>query len=262
VEPGSPYLLALKRDGNCVWGEVDGRVVVASDSQTHNSALCRLGVSNDGALLMAEDLAVYTPWARNYTFMDAPTDWIVHSGNWDTTNRWSCSPAWTWFCGYNGSGPAQVSGKVVFRGDLDLSFYVGARMMPRGDGKFYEQLRDVHIGICGGPDGAADGYLLKVSHLGQYTVLERKGKEVKRDSFTIPQVTIHNDWLQLGVRKRGATIQLLHWGQPVMEYTDPNPLDEGTICLGTDRNGILVPRLTVYGEVVRPVPDPLGLPAG
>ena len=262
VEPKQPYLLALKRDGNCVWAEVDGRVAAASNTQTPSAELCRLGVDNEGAPLMAEDLAVYTPWARNYTFTDAPTDWIVHSGNWDTTNRWSCSPQWTWYCGYNGSGPAQVSGKVAFKGDMDLSFYVGARMMPRGDGKFYEQLRDVHIGICCGPNGAADGYLLKVSNLGQYTVLERKGKEVKRSTFTIPQVTIHNDWLQLGIRKRGATIQLLHWGYPVMEYTDPNPLDEGTVCLGTDRNGILVPRMTVYGEVINPLPDPLALPTG
>jgi len=263
VKRKKPYLLSLRREGGCVWGEVNGQAVVVSNNEQAEAELCRLGITNEGRPLMAEDLAVYTPWARNYTFMTAPTDWIEHSGTWETTNRWSCSPQWTWYCGHNGSGPAEASSKVEFIGDLDLSFYVAARMMPRGDGKHYEQLRDIHIGICSGPNGSKDGYLIKVGgHRNQYTSIERRGKQVKRSSFTIPNLAIHNDWLQLGVRKRGAKIELLHWGHVIMEYTDPEPLNEGGICLGTDHNGILIPRLTVYGQVSKPRPDPLALPTG
>jgi len=263
VEPGKPYLLSLWREGSSVWGEVNGRAVAACDNEPLRPELSRLGVSNEGQQIVAEDLAVYSPWARNYTFMTAPTDWVEHSGTWEVTNRWSCSPQWTWYCGYDGSGPAEVSSKVEFAGDLDVSFYVAARMMPVGDGKHYEQLRDVHIGICGGPNGSRDGYLIKVGgNRNQYTSIERKGKQVGRSSFTIPNLAIHNDWLQLGVRKRGATVQLLHWGHVIMEYTDPEPLNEGRLCIGTDHNGILIPRLTVYGQPIKPRPDPLALPAG
>lgn len=263
VQPRKPYLLSLHREGASVWAEVDGRAAVAVSNQPHDPALCHLGVSNQGQKLVAEDLAVYSPWVRNYTFMDAPTDWVEHAGTWEVTNRWSCSPQWTWFCGYNGSGPAEVSSKVEVAGDMDLNFYVAPRMMPTGDGKHYEQLRDIHIGICGGPSGAADGYLIKVGgNRNRFTSIERKGTEVKRSNFTLPQLAIHNDWTQLGVRKRGAAVQLLYWGHVVVEYTDPEPLDSGRISLGTDHNGILIPRLTVYGRIVKPPTDPLGLPTG
>lgn len=255
------YLLSLRRQGTCVWAEVNGKVAVLQPDEKLNPALCRLGVDNEGQPIMAEDLAISTPWARNYTFKTAPTDWHVHSGIWDVTSRWSCTPKWTWFTGMNANGSAEASSKVYFKGDLDLSFYVAARMMPTGDGKSYEQLRDVHIGLCTGPNGTADGYNIRVGgHRNQYTSIERLGKEVMRIPFQIPQVAIHNDWLQLGVSKRGGKITLLYWGQPIMEYTDPEPLDEGGIALGTESNGILIPRLTVYGEVSRPAPDPLGLP--
>mgnify|MGYP000849816080 CR=1 FL=1 len=263
VHPDKPYLLSLHREGGSIWAEVDGQAAVAINGEPGNPALCHLGVSNGGQKLVAEDLAVYSPWARNYTFMDAPTDWVEHTGTWEVTNRWSCSPQWTWFCGYNGSGPAEVSSKLEVAGDMELSFYVAPRMMPTPDGKTYEQLRDVHIGICGGANGAADGYLIKVGdNRNRLTTIERKGIEVRRSSFTLPQLAIHNDWTQLGVRKRGATIQLLYWGHVVMEYTDPEPLESGRVSLGTDNNGIIIPRLTVYGHIVTPPTDPLGLPAG
>ncbi|MFP3903742.1 MAG: hypothetical protein ACLFWB_05810 [Armatimonadota bacterium] len=244
------YLLSLHRRGGCVWVEVNGRLAVGTKDTVSDAGLEEIGVSNEGHKIVPADLAVYTPWARNYTFETAPTDWVRHSGTWEVTNRWSCSPQWTWFCGYNGSGPAEVSSKIQFENDFDLTFYVAARMMPRGDGKHYEQLRDIHIGLCTGPNGAADGYEMKVGgHRNQYTSIERKGKEVKRIQFRIPQVAIHNDWMQLGVRKRGGTIQLLHWGQVIMEYDDPTPPPPGGVSLGTHENGIIIPRLTAYGEI-------------
>ena len=263
VKPKQPYLLSLRRDEGSVWGEVNGQPMAVYNSQQARPELCQLGINNEGHLLVPEDIAVYTPWARNYTFMTAPTDWIVHSGEWEVTNRWSCSPGWTWFAGMNGSGLAESSSKLRIAGDLDLSFYVAARMMPRGDGKHYEDLRDVHVGICGGPNGSKDGYLFKVGgDRNQYTSLERKGKQVKQIPFKIPAIAMHNDWLQLGIRKRGATVQLLHWGHVLMEYTDPNPLNEGSIVLGTDHNGIIIPRVTVHGRVINPPIAPLALQPG
>ncbi len=263
VKPKEPYLLSLRRDEGSVWGEVNGEPIVVYNSEEARPELCQLAISNEGHHFVPEDIAVCTPWARNYTFMTAPTEWIVHCGEWEVTNRWSCSPGWTWFAGMNGNGLAESSSKLRIAGDLDLSFYVAARMMPRGDGKHYEQLRDIHVGICGGPNGAQDGYLFKVGgHRNQYTSLERKGKQVKRIPFKIPGVGIHNDWLQLGIRKRGATVQLLHWGHVLMEYTDPNPLNEGSIILGTDHNGIIIPRVTVYGRVINPPLAPLALQPG
>ncbi|MFO7948441.1 MAG: hypothetical protein R6V19_16685 [Armatimonadota bacterium] len=246
----TPYLLSLHRRGGCVWVEVNGRLAVGAKDTLSGAGLDEIGISNEGQKIVPADLAVYTPWARNYTFETAPTDWVHHSGTWTVTNRWSCSPQWTWFCGYNGSGPAEASSKIQFEDDFDLTFYVAARMMPRGNDKHYEQLRDIHIGLCTGPNGAADGYEIKVGgHRNQYTCIERKGKQVERIPFRIPQIAIHNDWMQLGVRKRSATIQLLHWGQVIMEYEDPSPLPPGSISLGTHENGIIIPRLTTYGEI-------------
>jgi hypothetical protein len=38
------------------------------------------------------------------------------------------------------------------------------------------------------------------------------------------------------------------WDREVMSYTDPDPLDSGRVSVGTEQNGITVPRITVYGE--------------
>ncbi len=54
--------------------------------------------------------------------------------------------------------------------------------------------------------------------------------------------------LRLMLRKRGPKISVWVWDAQIMEYDDTQALDAGRIVLGTRDNGIMVPRVTIYGR--------------
>ena len=127
---------------------------------------------------------------------------------------------------------------------------VGAKMMNTPAGR-KEVLQDFRLGICGKPGYLNAGYYFLIGAKGgQYTALQRNGLIVaEADSFAIPQGSVHNDWLRLGIEKTGGRVSLLCQGQPVLTYDDPDPLPGGGVCIGAYDNGIMVPRVTVHGDV-------------
>ena len=56
-------------------------------------------VALSGAMPDLKTLQLDSAHVYDYTFAVAPTDWRVASGTWEMTNRWSCSPGWSWFGG-------------------------------------------------------------------------------------------------------------------------------------------------------------------
>ena len=56
----------------------------------------RVGFRRDGATVDAADVDVLSPEVRTHIFKAAPTQWQYLSGAWEVSNRWSCSPNWTW----------------------------------------------------------------------------------------------------------------------------------------------------------------------
>src|SRR5690242_13450619 len=53
----------------------------------------------DGTLPLMHNVEVENGHVYDYTFTTAPVDWRVQSGVWEMTNRWNCSPGWSWFGG-------------------------------------------------------------------------------------------------------------------------------------------------------------------
>ncbi|MFW6438354.1 MAG: hypothetical protein ACOCZ7_04995, partial [Armatimonadota bacterium] len=235
-----------------VVGRLDGETVCAFRDPEPLTEMRRVGFRKDNAVIDAADAEVLSSAVRTWTFEEAPADWRVESGTWEISNRWSCSPDWTWLAGWNQDGQALIQSRKRFTGDQIIDIYVGTKMMPKPEGEgHYEELRDLHFGLCGDTDGGGYEVILGGDD-GRGAKLLRDGEVVAtNDRYAIPQAERHNNWLLVRLEKRGATITVYDWDSEVLSYTDEHstgPLTAGSIAVGTEQNGITVPRVTVYGE--------------
>lgn len=248
VAAAAPYGLGLQRCGADVLASVDGKPVLAWRDTRARPELCALGLDNGGQLLVADDIAVSSPQVHNDTFETAPTGWAVESGTWKVSSRWSCSPGWSWFCGENPTGPALAATRQAYTGDMDAVAYFSAKMLAL-NGRMTEKLTDVHFGCCANEVQADSGYHLIIgAEDNKRTVLLRNGQEVASSPYRLAQGLIHNDWLRLTIKRRGPQVALWIWDTPTLSWTDPQPLAGGRVAIGTERNGVVVPRVTVYGH--------------
>jgi len=247
VAAGEAYALGLERCGADVLVSVAGLPALTWRDAQARPELCRLGLDNGGQLIVADDVAVSSPLVRDYTFETAPTDWAADSGAWKVSSRWSCAPGWSWFCGENAEGPALAATRQAYVGEVEAVAYFGAKMIQRG-GRMVERLADVRFGCCATGGRADSGYHFIVgADDNKRTVLLRHGQEVASSPYQIAQGLIHNDWLRLTIRRRGAQVALWVWDTPLLTWTDPAPLAGGRIAVGTLRNGVVIPRVTIYG---------------
>ena len=249
VTPGQSFSVGLIRLGLQLMVEVDHQpVAVYNDPQPVPNLDC-LGLDQGGSLIYADDISVATPLVHDYTFETAPTDWAVRQGTWEITSRWSCTPGWAWFSGYNSSGYALISTKASYAGDQDAVIYVAPKMMPAGGNRYSESFGDVYLGLCSDGASGSSGYQVAFAGVSSsYTVLRRQGQIVAQCSYRLPQSGEHNDWLRLLVRKRGPKITAWVWDAKILEYDDTQALDAGRILIGTRDNGIMLPRVTIYGR--------------
>ena len=246
------WALSLQRVGSLVVGRLDGKTVCAYRDPQPLTEMHRVGFRKDNAVIDPADAEVLSSAVRTWTFSEAPADWRVDSGTWEISNRWSCSPEWTWLAGWNQEGPALIQSRKRFMGDQVVDIYVGTKMMPKpGSDGYYEELRDLHFGLCGDEDGGGYDVVLGADD-GNGAKLVRNGETVAtNNSYSIPQAERHNNWLLVRLEKKGDTITVYDWDSEVLSYTDDDPLPSGSISVGTERNGITVPRVTIYAEPER-----------
>jgi len=239
-----PYSFSLQRHGKLLLVWVNWRPVLSYADAQARPDLDTLGLDNGGQDLHLDDVAVRSDMVHDYTFETSPTDWAAESGDWKVCSRWSCTPGWAWFAGVNTGGPAMISTRQRYEGDLDLLTYISAKMLPG-----LERLSDLHVGLCANDTAATSGYHFVIGGAANTTTyLLREGKQVATSSFRLSQAGIHNDWLRLTVHKRGSKLSLWAWDSLVMEWDDPQPLSGGHVALGTENNGVLIPRVTIFGK--------------
>lgn len=251
VPPGKAYELGLQRRGSQLLAEVAFKPVLLYSDKQPLANLTSLGMENEGSLIYADDTAVSSTQVADYTFEKAPTDWTIESGTWDLTSRWSCTPGWSWFTGYDLNGAANIVTKHAFAGDQEITMYVGAKMIALAGGRNMEKLTDIDLGMMVGDKTGETGYwLILGGGNNTYSALRRNGVQVVTSPLLLPQNSIHNDWMRITLRKRGSKITAYVWDTKVLEYDDPEPLNSGRVSIGTFQNGILVPRVTIFGQQV------------
>ncbi|MEI6502933.1 MAG: hypothetical protein WCP21_18135, partial [Armatimonadota bacterium] len=194
VEPGKPYSVGLYRNGAQLMVQVNGKPTLGYTDPQPLAGIDSLGIDSGGTPLYADDLTVLSPQVHDYTFETAPTDWAVQSGTWEITSRWSCTPGWAWFSGFNADNYATITTKQAYEGDMQVTLYVAAKMMPAGGGKYSEKLTDIYLGLMGDRSKPETGYQFVLGGMNnQWTALRRNGVQVASSSYRLAQAGMHND---------------------------------------------------------------------
>ncbi|HEX8551170.1 MAG TPA: hypothetical protein VF681_06395 [Abditibacteriaceae bacterium] len=219
----------------------------------------RIGFS--GVKPNLEKVEIASPHVYDYTFASAPTDWRVQSGVWEMTNRWSCSPGWSWFGGRS-EETAAVWNKRKFSGDMSVQYYFAFKMGLSGAEKWWEYGADAALTISGDGKNLASGYSLILGADNNTHTILRKGSEVvaeSREPWALLPVwtdgvppdhdeTMHRRWWYVRMDKIGSKVSCYLDNKLLFSYDDPKPLDAGHIALWTYNNGIMLSRVQVYYE--------------
>lgn len=247
--------LVLRKKGDRVLGLLADKVVVEAN-ETDPPVGGRLAFQADGYLPRVSSVAVWSLNLKDETFDAAPVRWWVGSGEWDVTNRWSCTPDWSWFGGIS-MQVAAIWYKQELGGDQVLDFYAGAKMT---DGSFgsRERVGDFNAVLCGDGQGVEHGYSFVVGPREGGAAILKDGHVVARNAGFRLFTQGHNRWANVRAEKHGGRILLYVDDQLVVQYLDPEPLSQGFAGIWTQRNGIMIPRVTLsyqqLGERVLSLP--------
>jgi len=234
--------LVLRKKGDRILGLVADRVIVEA-KETEPPAGNRIGFQADGFLPRVSAIAVWSLNLKDETFDAAPVRWWVGSGEWDVTNRWSCTPDWSWFGGIS-MQIATVWFKQSLAGDQVLDFYAGAKMTDDSFGS-RERNGDFNAVLCGDGQGLDHGYSFVVGPREGGAAILKDGHVVARNAGFRMFAQAHNRWANVRAEKHGARVLLYVDDQLVVQYLDPEPIEGGYAGIWTQRNGIMIPRVTL-----------------
>jgi len=234
---------------------------------------------NGGLPIDPGNVDLQTYHLKDYTFSEAPSEWLITSGTWATSNRWTCSPQWSWYGGHAIESPATIWTKEEFAGDQVVETYFGFIMglenadlnysnVPRA----YTSVNGVCLSLCGDGANPASGYTFMIGGDRNKSTRIMKGTKILAESnkpealffdWTLGQpknmYLWHRHWWAFRAVKAGTRLQLWYEGKLVVEAHDPDPLPSGRTALWVYDNGIIVPRLRIYYQsVVRPRTEPAG----
>ena len=211
-----------------------------------------------GAPFDLKDVSVNSKHVYDYTFSTAPVDWRVAAGVWEMTNRWSCSPGWSWFGGRSDEVAALWNKRRV-GGDQSAQMYFAFKMglnVPQ----WPEYPSNAALTICGDGTNLGSGYVfIAGAQENTCSVLMKNGEVVARSEkpeAILPRLTdgkpgnddIHRRWWYARLDKVGDTITASMDGKPVLTYRDKTPIDGGQTAIWTLNNGIMLARVQLYFE--------------
>jgi hypothetical protein len=219
-----------------------------------------IGLSGAGGIgELAKNVEINTQNVYDYTFSAAPTDWWVQSGVWEMTNRWSCSPQWSWLGGRS-EEIASIWNKHRFSGDQSIQFYFAFKMGLAGTPRWIYHPSDVALSFCADGKNLGSGYSLIVgADNNSHSILMKGDKVVAQNSekpALLPVMSdgmpatndLHRHWWYVRINKIGSRIEAYLDNNLILTYEDPKPLDLGQIALWTYNNGIMLSRVQIYYE--------------
>lgn len=229
----------------------------------------RIAVTATGLSLDVGQVSIDSQQLYDYTFSTAPTDWIASSGKWQPTNRWTCSPQWTWYGGMDERGVAASWNKHQFVGDVTVEIYAGMKM-GIGNPRRYKNPNDMNITIHGDGANVDSGYsfimggeinaftrIMKGDQVLAETRDERALFPIFEDAYPKETNDFHRKWWALRARLSGSKLQLYKDEELVLEAVDPDPLYTGRVGIWTMHNGIVVARAKIYYQDEKAPADPV-----
>lgn len=227
--------------------------LVAANAHAAPAALGLSGAMPDLKGVQIESQNVY-----DYTFSTAPVDWVTQAGVWEMTNRWSCSPGWSWFGGRSDE-VASVWNKRRLGGDQSAQLYFAWKMGLSGGG-WPEYPSDAALTICGDGQDLGSGYaFIMGADDNTRSVLMKNGKIVAQSDkpeAILPRLTdgnpgneaMHRRWWLGRVEKIGSEISCYLDDRLVVSWVDPQPIDGGQTAIWTVNNGLMLARVQLYFE--------------
>ncbi|MEA3401985.1 MAG: tetratricopeptide repeat protein [Armatimonadota bacterium] len=231
----------------------------------------RVALEATGLNVSPGDVDIYSDHVYDYTFADPPADWTPAGGTWETTSRWTCSPQWSWFGGFEQDGLAAVWTKRQFVGDITVEVYAGFKMGVAEGTRSYGNPNDMNVTICGDGANPASGYsfiyggdLNSSTRImrGETTLAESREAEALLPIWEDGQpqtYDFHRKWWMLRVRKKGDLLQFWVGDRLVAEATDPQPLEGGRVAVWSRDNGLILSRIKIYYEREQIPRDPAPL---
>ncbi|MGM0491350.1 MAG: tetratricopeptide repeat protein [Armatimonadota bacterium] len=218
------------------------------------------------------EVDIYSDHVYDYTFSDPPTDWLTAGGLWEATSRWTCSPQWSWFGGFQQHGLAALWNKRQFTGDITVEVHAAFKMGVHPAARSYRNPNDMNVTIFGDGINPSSGY--SFIYGGELNSASRimKGTEVLAENRA-PEALLpifedgypstyefHRKWWMLRARKAGDTLTFWVDDVKVAEVTDPDPLETGRVAIWARDNGLILSRIKIYyeGEQIPRDPIPMG----
>ena len=260
VETGSPARKAGVQIGDVVVG-INGQNVVDVDSMRDAVGAVKPGdkvkiellrARGDGSGINWEKAVATTGAMLDYNFTTAPTDWRAARGRWEVTERWTCSPQWSFFAANNSDAPLLWS-RFQTQGDWTLEAFLATPMdMTRSE----RSPMDLNIGVGGDGVDLASGYGFG------FATNERKNNTIWRGDqialqkpFEMPPGVgeTHQDWFYVRLEKRHSGKSVNYkWsvnGREIANYTDDDPLpDGGRLALWSKNGGISIARMRLWNS--------------
>jgi hypothetical protein len=245
------YAIRLWHTGNLLKLEIDDETILEVNDPKPLTGF-RPAYSATGCFTLADDVMAIGHNLLDYSFADAPTDWLTE-GTWMPTTRWSCSNQWSFLSGWS-RGDVAIWHKKSFTGDQFIDAYLGIKMeYPRERETYWTRFRDMAVTICGDGKNPRSGYSGIVGATGtderptQRTILLRNGVEVASANIVIPGSINggHTHWFQLELHKTGSSIEFWVDGIKRITYNDPIPINSGVPAVWTSDNGISLARVRI-----------------
>jgi len=199
----------------------------------------KVNAAADETLEVAE-LSVQSPHFRDWTFASAPVDWRAGEGVWQVTQRWTCSPQWTFFGGKEAARPTLWS-KAAYFGDLALECFLAKPMHPETG---QDAPVELNLTLCGDGQSVDSGYsFILAGEGGRVNRIVRRGRTVAQGRYQPTNANPHRAWYAVRVEKIGGRLNFAVDGCDLLSYTDPDPLPGGHIAFWSDAQGLLIARV-------------------
>ena len=216
-------------------------------------------------------------------FTESLFNWTINGGRWEVINRFYCEPTWSHMNGESSDSLAALWSKFVFSGDFSIEFYAGMRM------GWYERAGDLNLTVMSKSNSTGDGYSAIATgwdpdHSQLYSRLLRNGELMDVSTkYLVPRARagnarqgyqplvaagrdIHGAWYGMQLRRVGTRLQYSYDNEQVFDVEDKSPLQDGSLGLWTFQNSMMVARIKIAAESIRPrpfafKPIPTGQPA-
>jgi len=210
---------------------------------------------------------------KDYLFSESLYEWVINGGSWEVVNRFQCDPRWSHMNGETTNGLAAIWTKYLFDGDFCMELYAGIRH------GWYQRCGDLNMTILNRRTTASEGYTITCTgwdhDLSQlFTRLYRNGTVVaESDKYLVPRYRegnrrlgfnpllpqggsrdVHGAWYHSKLRRVGKTVEFHFDNELVFRFEDPAPLGEGSAGIWTYLNSMMVARVKISAERIRPRP--------